>query len=131
MTRHLARIMAGLIAIAAIGLPSPVVSLADAFTPEGDAVSVGAVAPPGDVPAAGKGDIVPGSVGLTSVLLSATYDASLSISWGPRTIRVDSTATIRNSSGGPIDRVELNTIAARLGAIRLQPVTVDDTAVVA
>ena len=131
MTRHLARIMAGLIAIAAIGLPSPVVSLADAFTPEGDTVSVGAVAPAGDVPAAGKGDLVPGSVGLTSVLLSATYDASLSISWGPRTIRVDSTATIRNSSGGPIDRVELNTIAARLGAIRLQPVTVDDTAVAA
>ena len=33
----------------------------------------------------------------------------------------------RNTSGSAIDRVELNTIAARLGAIRLDPVTVDGT----
>ena len=39
-----------------------------------------------------------------------------------RAIWVDSTATVRNTSGGPIDRLELNTIAARLGNIRLRPV---------
>ena len=44
-------------------------------------------------------------------------------------MRVDSTATIRNTSGGPIDRVELNTIATRLGGIDLQPVTVDGATV--
>ena len=78
-----------------------------------------------DIAALGTGDIVPGSVERSSLVLDATYDADLRISWGARTIWVDSTATIRNTSGGPIDRVELNTIAARLGAIRLQPVTVD------
>jgi len=35
---------------------------------------------------------------------------------GSRAIWVDSTAIITNTSGGEIDRVELNTIAARLGA---------------
>ena len=48
---------------------------------------------------------------------------------GSRPLWVDSTATIRNTSGGPIDRVELNTIAARLGSIELQPVTVDGATV--
>lgn len=44
---------------------------------------------------------------------------------------MDSTAIITNTSGGEIDRIELNTIAARLGAIRLRPVTVDGVAVAA
>src|SRR6478735_8112740 len=35
------------------------------------------------------------------------------------------------AAGGEIDRIELNTIAARLGAIRLEPVTVDGRAVAA
>ncbi len=42
-----------------------------------------------------------------------------------------STATITNSSGGPIDRVELNTAAARLGAMKLGTVTVDGRTVTA
>ena len=73
--------------------------------------------------------IVPGSVGRSSLFVDATYDASLRISWGTRKISVDSTATIRNTSGAPIDRIELNTIAARLGSIQLHSVTVDGVAV--
>ena len=38
-------------------------------------------------------------------------------------------SAITNTSGGPIDRVELNTIAARIGNIALDPVTVDGVAV--
>ena len=75
--------------------------------------------------------IVPGSVNRSSLDLDATYDATLKLTWATRAIWVDSTATIGNTSGGPIDRIELNTIAARLGAIRLRPVTVDGTAVAA
>ena len=137
MVRTLPLVMALLIAIGAIALPSPVVSPVDAVALEADAMSAEDVARVGDVqvatgvPGLITGDIVPGSVGQASVNLSATYDAYLKISWGPRTIWVDSTATIRNTSGGPIDRVELNTIAARLGAIRLQPVTVDGAVVAA
>ncbi len=87
------------------------------------------VAPADVEPAAAVStEIVPGSAGRTSLFLDATYDASLRISWGTRKISVDSTATIRNTSGAAIDRIELNTIAARLGSIQLHAVTVDGVA---
>jgi hypothetical protein len=73
--------------------------------------------------------IVPGTVNRSSLQLDAIYEAYLRIEWGARTIRVDSTATIYNTSGGPIDRLNLNTIAARLGAMKLGPVTVDGVTV--
>ena len=41
------------------------------------------------------------------------------------------TATVVNASGAAIDRIEFNTIAARLGAMRLHPVTVDGATVAA
>lgn len=75
--------------------------------------------------------IVAGSVGRSSLALDAVYRASLKPNWETRAIWVDSTAIITNTSGGEIDRIELNTIAARLGAIRLRPVTVDGVAVAA
>ena len=131
MVRRLPLILAVLVAVGAIALPSPVVAPVDAVSREGDISAIGDVAPVRDTVAAGAGDIVPGSVGRTSLVLDATYDTYLKISWGPRSIWVDSTATIRNSSGGPIDRIELNTIAARLGTIRLRPVTVDGAVVAA
>jgi aminopeptidase N len=68
--------------------------------------------------------IVPGSVDRTSLALTAEYDVSLSLNFGTRAFKVDSTMTVRNDSGGPIDRLELNTIAARLGAMKLGEVTV-------
>jgi hypothetical protein len=88
------------------------------------------VAPVGVEPdRAATTDIVPGSVNKASLFLDATYDAALRISWGTRKIYVDSTATIRNTSGAPIDRIELNTIATRLGSIQLHSVTVDGVGV--
>ncbi|HEX7949715.1 MAG TPA: hypothetical protein VF494_05150 [Candidatus Limnocylindrales bacterium] len=85
---------------------------------------------PAALPPAAAG-LEPGAVNRTSLDLDATYRATLKLTWAARAIWVDSTATIRNTSGGPIDRVELNTIAARLGGIRLRPVTVDGVAVTA
>ena len=49
--------------------------------------------------------------------------------WSQHRIRVDATIRVTNTSAGPIDRVELNTIAARIGNIALDPVTVDGVAV--
>ena len=77
----------------------------------------------------GAGQIVAGSVDRSSLRLDAVYRANLKLTWATRSIWVDSTAIIRNTSGVEIDRIELNTIAARLGAIRLRPVTVDGVAV--
>jgi hypothetical protein len=72
---------------------------------------------------------VPGSVGRTSLELTATYDADLSIEWAAGAIAVDETIAIRNRSGRPIDRLELNTVAARLGRMRALTVRVDGAAV--
>jgi hypothetical protein len=120
--------LAALLAVVLLALPfpsaSPVRAAALATDPAGPAVAT-------DAPGAPAGDIVPGSVGRSSLNLDATYDAYLWLSWGSRKVYVDSTATIRNTSGSAIDRVELNTIAARLGGMRLDPVTVDGVAVAA
>jgi hypothetical protein len=121
MARARTFVVAAMVAIAALGLPSP------AGLPP-----VAASRPPvaASPPVSGAA-IVPGSVNRSSLDLDATYRATLKLTWATRAIWVDSTAEIRNSSGGPIDRVELNTIAARLGGIRLRPVTVDGAPVTA
>jgi hypothetical protein len=108
-----------LLLAATLALPSPAVQPVRGVTLE-------ATAP--EAPAAAS-EIVPGSVNRSSPFLDATYDAYLWLGWGSRKVYVDSTATIVNTSGSAIDRVELNTIAARLGGMRLDPVTVDGTAV--
>lgn len=77
----------------------------------------------------GVGQIVEGSVGRSSLELDAVYRSNLKLTWESRAIWVDSTAIIKNTSGVEIDRIELNTVAARLGSIRLRPVTVDGVAV--
>lgn len=74
---------------------------------------------------AGGGAIVPGTANRTSLNLSATYDADLTIAWTAGTIAVAETIDVRNDSGGAIDRLELNTVAARLGRMRNLTATVD------
>ena len=78
---------------------------------------------------AGQRHIVPGSVNRTSLALEATYDARIRIGWDTRNVKVESVATILNTSGTDIDRVELNTAAARLGGMSLTGAFVDGTAV--
>lgn len=75
------------------------------------------------------GSVTPGAVNRTSLALTAEYDVVLSLNFDSRAFTVDSIMTVRNDSGGPIDRLELNTIAARLGGMRLRTVTVAGTAV--
>jgi len=53
----------------------------------------------------------------------------LALRYGSRSFAVNSTAVITNTSGGPIDRVELNTIAARLGGMVVRRIEVDGIAV--
>ncbi len=130
MAVRLPLVLAASIALGAVALPSPAAQAARAVEPADLAIGVDP-APTGAAGLITIGDIVAGSVNRSSLFLDATYDAYLKISWGPRSLYVDSTATIRNTSGGPIDRIELATIAARLGAIRLIAVTVDGIAVTA
>jgi hypothetical protein len=85
------------------------------------------VQPPTTVSAASA--IVPGSVDRTSLTLRATYSTTVRLSYASRAFRVHSAATITNTSGGPIDRVELNTAVARLGGMKLTSVLVDGSPV--
>jgi hypothetical protein len=68
---------------------------------------------------------VPGAVDRTSLQLRATYDVRVRLSYGSGRISATSTMAVTNASGGPIDRLELNTIAARLGRLRISSLTVD------
>jgi hypothetical protein len=75
--------------------------------------------------------IVPGQANRTSIDLLATYDARVVLGFDSRRFDVEAAIVITNASGGPIDRVELNTAAARLGAFRLGAVAVDGRPVTA
>ena len=77
-------------------------------------------------------DIVPGSVNRSSPSSTRPTTPTCWLGWGPRKIsrRLDARRSATRPAA-PIDRVELNTIAARLGGIRLEPVTVDGVAVAA
>jgi hypothetical protein len=138
MVRRVPILLAAALAVATLALSSPAVPPVRAVSLEAEGVAPATLAEaardePGTLTASAPGtvapsEIVPGSVGRTSLFVDATYDAYLRISWGTRWIYVDSTATIRNTSGAAIDRIELNTIAARLGGIQLHSVTVDGVA---
>jgi hypothetical protein len=73
--------------------------------------------------------LIPGAVNATSINLSAEYDVTVRLGFGTRAFRVDSVMTVTNTSGASIDRLELNTIAARLGRMTLTGTTVDGRAV--
>ena len=72
--------------------------------------------------------IVPGAVNRTSIRLVATYDISATVHYGDRRVSAVSVMSVRNASGGPIDCLELNTVTARIGSLRLGAVTVDGRA---
>jgi hypothetical protein len=100
----------------ASSVPAPAEPVADPSTPNA----------PED---ASTSALQPGAVNRTSLAISATYDASVYLGFGSRTFNVDSTLVATNRSGSGIDRLELNTIAARLGGLRMRAATVDGRAV--
>jgi hypothetical protein len=82
-------------------------------------------------PAASASAILPGTVNRSSLNLDATYDVTLRINWSTRSVLAGTTIVVHNTSGSAIDRLELNTIAAKLGGIALRGITVDGKAVTA
>jgi hypothetical protein len=93
-------------------------------------------APLRDAPAALGGGafasaIIPGSVNRSSLDMRATYDVDASVAVATGVINVATTIVARNDSGGDIDRLELNSIAPKLGSMTLTSTTVDGGSVVA
>jgi hypothetical protein len=70
--------------------------------------------------------IVPGTVDRASLEVSATYRVNAAITVRTGALDVTTRIVATNNSGAGIDRLELNTIAARLGGIRVTLATVDD-----
>jgi len=103
--------------------PSPVSTPTPAPTPGPTPTPV-----PTPTPTARPSPIAPGSVGRASIGLVASYDVQAAIGFDERSLSLDETIEVRNASGGPIDRIELNTVTARVGGLRLGTVTVDGVA---
>src|SRR5215213_8360728 len=71
--------------------------------------------------------IVPGTVNRASISMSATYVVNATLAVGTGVLRVTTTITARNDSTSGVDRVDLNTIAAKLGTISITSASVDGT----
>jgi hypothetical protein len=113
----------GLAVLLVLGIAAPTFACGEGMA---ERVASGAeTTPAGTTPAAATTAIVPGSVNRSSVNLSATYSVGLTLSYSSRWFSANTIAQITNTSGGPIDRVELNTVAARLGGMSLRAVSVD------
>jgi hypothetical protein len=98
------------------GSPTPTPAETDFINPE--------PSPPGET--APPTSIVPGAVDRTSLLLTASYHVNAAITVKSGGLDVTTRIQVRNDSGDGIDRLELNTIAARLGGMRIYAATVDD-----
>jgi hypothetical protein len=111
-------------AIRRLVAPLLCLSLVAAAAPLATASARPLPAPPAATIAAASA-IEPGTVNRTSYLLTATYVVSAGVVVDTGVIRVTTTITARNDSGAGIDRIELNTIAARLGGIGITAASID------
>lgn len=111
----------------ALASTPPVSTSAPASTPSVDPETT---APPVDPEPTGgpppPTGIVPGVVDRTSLDLSATYRVNAAITVQTGALDVATKIVATNTSGEGIDRLELNTIAARLGGIKIIAASVDD-----
>ncbi len=78
-----------------------------------------------DSTAQAETQIVPGSVNRTTVQLRAAYSVGASLAWGSGRLSGHVTITATNESASGIDRIELNTVMAPLGGLRLGGTAVD------
>lgn len=118
MPRRAAALLAAVLAAGSLVAP--------AAAPPARATTLLAVLPGASAAVAGEASqIVAGSVDRTSLALTATYAVDVRLTTATRALQGTTTITLRNDSGGPIDRVELNTVMPRLGGMRLGAVTVD------
>jgi hypothetical protein len=100
------------------GATSAALSSAQPATPAAEGATAGE-------PAGTTQAIRPGSVNATSMNLTAEYAATVRLNFGTRSFLVNEAIIATNTSGRAIDRLELNTIAARLGGMRIIGASVD------
>jgi len=77
-----------------------------------------------------SGALLPASaLGATSYDLEARYDVAVHLDWDTRWVDVKTSIDLRNTSNGPIDRLHLNTVAAKLGNLKGLRARVDGASV--
>ena len=81
------------------------------------------------VPGPAVGATRTAAAGRTSYLLDASYVVHIALHWTASSLDVTTAMEAANQSGGPISRLELNTVAAELGHMQLTEASVDGTAV--
>ena len=86
---------------------------------------------PSETPLSAPSAIVAGTVDRSSLKVTATYRVNATITVATGALDVTTLISARNDSGDGIDRLELNTIAAKLGAMRITEASVEDHAVTA
>ncbi|MBP1705161.1 MAG: metallopeptidase [Chloroflexi bacterium] len=77
------------------------------------------------LPVAAEGGIVPGAVNRASLAVEARYEVRLALSMATYRLSAAETIEIVNRSGSPIDRLDLNTVLARLGGLQITAASVD------
>ena len=106
-------------------LAGPIASAAPLPSSAAPRAAAAAAPSSGRVSAASTTAIEPGAVNRTSINITATYAVTATLAVDTGRLHVMTTMTVRNDSGAGIDRVELNTIAARLGSITITSASVD------
>jgi hypothetical protein len=113
----------GLAVLLILGIAAPALACGEGIA---ERVAQGAdTTPAGTTPTATTSAIVPGSVNRSSLNLSATYSVGLTLSYSSRWFSANTIAQITKNTGGPNDRDELNTVAARLGGMTQRAVSDD------
>jgi hypothetical protein len=130
--RRAAATVAALLALAILPLPAAATTVIEAMPLAVEAPGPEPrVAPAGGPDVVGASSVVPGSVGRTSLAISATYVVRAWLDVAARRLRGYTIISATNRSGAGIDRLELNTVMARLGSMRLSSVRIDGVDVAA
>jgi hypothetical protein len=74
-------------------------------------------------------EISPGTVNRSTLLVDATYDVRVRLTYATGDLTIDSTMNVTNRASYGIDRLDLNTVAARVGGLKIDQATVDGHAV--
>ena len=129
--RRAVAVLSALLALAILPLPAAATTVIEAIPLAADAPDPRPEPEPRVAPAGGAtaaavvSAIVPGAVNRTSLAINATYQVRVRLDVAARRLRGSTLITAENRSGAGIDRLELNTVMPRLGAMRLGDVTVD------
>jgi hypothetical protein len=122
---RVASILLAPLLVVAVALPAQAAAPAPAQAAAPAPAQAAAARVEAPVPAPPPAPIPAAAPDRTSLRLEATYDVTAWLTWSTGRIRVHTALHVRNTSGGPIEHLELNALPAKIGRMILDGVTVD------